>query len=112
MAMIKGMTVLLINFEEVGRDPFNQPIYKEVEEEIKNVLVSPSTPEDITTSTDLVGKKAVYTLAIPKGDTHIWENRKVKFFDTEWKTFGFVIQGIEENIPLDWNKKVMVERYG
>ena len=109
--MIKGITVILIEKKEIGKDPFNQPIYEEIEVEVNNVLVSPSTTDDVTTSTDLVGKKAVYTLGIPKGDTHEWENTKVKFFGHTWKTFGFTIQGIEENIPLSWNKKVMVERY-
>ena len=109
--MIKGITVILCEKALIGMDPFNQPIYEETEVEVNNVLVSPSTTEDITTSTDLVGKKAVYTLAIPKGDTHEWENSIVKFFGHSWKTFGFTIQGIEENIPLSWNKKVMVERY-
>lgn len=109
--MIKGITVILLEKKEVGKDPYNQPIYEETEVEVKNVLVSPSTSDDIVTSTDLVGKKAIYTLAIPKGDTHEWENAKIKFFGHTWKSFGFTLEGIEENVPLRWNKKVMVERY-
>ena len=109
--MLKGITVVLYDKVQTGVDSFNQPIYEETEIEVENVLVAPSTTDDITTSTDLVGKKAVYTMAIPKGDTHEWENKRVKFFGQEWKVFGFTIQGIEENIPLSWNKKVMVERY-
>lgn len=112
MAVIKGITIILYEPVQTGTDAFNQPIYEEEEVEIENVLVSPSTPDDITTSTDLVGKKAIYTLAIPKGDTHTWENKKVKFFDEVFQVFGFSIMGIENNIPLDWNRKVMVERYG
>lgn len=108
---IKGITVILYEMKEVGKDGFNRPIYEEVEVNIDNVLVAPSSSDDIITSTDLAGKKAVYTLAIPKGDTHTWENKKVKFFDQMWHVFGFALQGIDENIPLDWNKKVMVERY-
>lgn len=109
--MLKGITVVLYDKVQTGVDPFNQPIYEETEIEVENVLVAPSTTDDITTSTDLVGKKAVYTMAIPKGDTHEWENKRVKFFGQEWKVFGFTLQGIEENIHLSWNKKVMVERY-
>lgn len=109
--MLKGITVVLYDKVQTGVDPFNQPIYEETEIEVENVLVAPSTTDDITTSTDLVGKKAVYTMAIPKGDTNDWEDKKVKFFGREWKVFGFTLQGIEENIPLSWNKKVMVERY-
>ena len=109
--MIKGITVTLINKQEVGRDPFDKPIYEDVPIEVDNVLVSPTSTDDIVNNLELTGKKAVYTLAIPKGDTHNWEDAEVYFFDQKWKTFGFVTQGIENLIPLDWNKKVMVERY-
>lgn len=109
--MIKGVPIILYEKEKVGTDQFNQPIYEEKEIIVENVLIAPSTTDDIVTSTDLVGKKAVYTLAIPKGDTNDWENQRVKFFGNTWLVFGFTLQGIDENIPLQWNKKVMVERY-
>ena len=112
MAMIKGITVTLVVKKKMGEDAFRAPIYQISEVEVENVLVAPATSEDVITSQDLYGKKAVYTLAIPKGDTHNWENTKVKFFGKEWKTFGIPLEGIEELIPLNWNKKVMVERYG
>ncbi len=111
MSMIKGITVTLINKKEVGRDPFNKPIYKNEPVEVENVLVSPSSTDDIVNQLELTGKKAVYTLAIPKDDEHEWEDAEVIFFDERWRTFGFVTQGIDHLIPLDWNKKVMVERY-
>ena len=109
--MIKGVPIILCKKEKVGTDPFNQPFYEEKEIIVENVLIAPSTTDDIVTSTDLVGKKAVYTLAIPKGDTNDWENQRVKFLGNTWLVFGFTLQGIDENIPLQWNKKVMVERY-
>ena len=111
MSLIKGITVILYDKIKIKEDEFNQPIYEEVPIVVKNVLVAPSSTDDVVTSTDLSGKKAEYTLAIPKGDKHNWENRTVEFYGTKWKVFGFTLQGIEENIPLDWNKKVMVERY-
>ena len=109
--MIKGITVTLINKKEVGKDPFGNPIYDDVEIEVDNVLVSPVSTEDIVHTLELTGKKAVYTLAIPKGDENDWEDAEVIFFNKKWRTFGFVTEGIEHLIPLDWNKKVMVERY-
>ena len=108
---IKGITVTLINKKEVGKDPFGNPIYDDVEIEVDNVLVSPVSTEDIVHTLELTGKKAVYTLAIPKGDENDWEDAEVIFFGERWRTFGFVTQGIEHLIPGDWNKKVMVERY-
>ena len=112
MTMIKGITVTLINKKEIGKDPFGQPIVEDVSIEVENVLVTPTSTDDIINTMDLTGKKAVYTLAIPKSDTNNWEDAEVLFFGERWRTFGFVTQGIDHLIPLDWNKKVMVERYG
>src|SRR5690606_10442481 len=110
-SMIKGITVTLITKKEVGRDPFNRPIYEDVEIEVDNVLVSPVSTEDIVHTLELTGKKAVYTLAVPKGDENDWEDAEVIFFGQRWRTIGFPTEGIDHLIPLDWNKKVMVERY-
>lgn len=111
MARIKGITVTLITNQEVGKDPFGQPILEDVEIEVDNVLVSPTSTDDIVNQLNIDGKKAVYTLAIPKDDDNNWEDAEVLFFGKRWRTFGIPIQGIDHLIPLDWNKKVMVERY-
>lgn len=112
MAKIKGITVTLINKIETGKDPLGAPIYKDVEIQVDNVLVRPTSSEDIVNHLTLTGKKAVYTLAIPKGDTNVWENQEVSFFGKRWRVSGSELEGIESMIPLDWNKKVLVESYG
>lgn len=112
MAKIKGITIILVDKIEMGNDPFGNPLFEDAEINIENVLVSPTSSDDIINQMTLTGKKAVYTLAIPKGDTHDWEDKEVKFFGKRWRTFGIPLEGIEDLIPLDWNKKVMVERYG
>ena len=112
MGMIKGITVTLIDNVKTGKDPFGNPIYEDKEIEVNNVLVSPTSSDDIVNQLTLTGKKAIYTLAIPKVDTHNWEDKKVRFFGKTWHTFGEPLEGIEELIPLDWNKKVTVEHYG
>lgn len=109
--MIKGITVILYDNIQTGTDGFNHPVYAEQPITVENVLISPLTSQELITSTSLYGKKAVYTLAIPKGDTHSWENRIVEFFGRKWKTFGFMTKGIEDNIPLAWNGKIQVEAY-
>lgn len=111
MAMIKGITVELINKIEVGKDEFNHPIYREETTEVENVLVCPASASEIVDAMNLTGKKAVYNLAIPKGDNHVWKDQKVEFFGDTWQVIGFPQRGIEENIPLDWNEKWMVARY-
>lgn len=109
--MIKGITVTLYDEIEIGKDDFNHPIKELKAIEISNVLVAPTSTDDITNILNLTGRKAIYTMAIPKGDTHDWENKKVRFFDKDWRTFSIPQEGIEGLIPLCWNKKVMVERY-
>ena len=59
----------------------------------------------------LYGKRLPYTLALPKGDTHDWDNVAVGFFGQKFRTYGDVVQGIEAMLPLCWNKQVKVERY-
>ncbi|MGF2943344.1 hypothetical protein [Enterococcus xiangfangensis] len=109
---IEGITITLIDKQEVGKDPFGKPLYEDVSIPVENVLVAPTSSDDIVNQMNLTGKKAVYTLGIPKNDIHDWEDKEVKFFGQRWRTFGFPTEGIEDLIPLDWNKKVMVERYG
>lgn len=111
MAKIKGITVTLISKQQTGTDPFGAPKYEDVPIEVPNVLVTPVMSDDVVNQLNLTGRKAVYTLAIPKGDTNIWENQEVRFFGDRWRVFGIPTQGIDHLIPLDWNKKVMVERY-
>lgn len=111
MGSIKGITVTLYEQTQTGTDAFNDPIYTETAINVDNVLVYPSTQTEILETVNLYGRKAVYTLGIPKGDIHDWENRRIDFFGQSWRSFGIPSQGIEDMIPLDWNMKVTVERY-
>lgn len=106
-----GITVTLYEVTQTGTDGFGEPVYTETPTNVDNVLVSPSTPQEILDTVNLYGRKAVYTLGIPKGDEHDWENRRVDFLGESWRVFGIPTKGIEELIPLDWNMKVTVERY-
>lgn len=110
--MIRGITILLYEKRQTGTDAFHAPIYEETPIEVPNVLVGEPSAEDIVNEMQLYGKRIAYTLAIPKGDTHDWNDVTVEFFGQKWRTYGGVTQGIEAMIPLSWNKKVKVERYG
>lgn len=111
MANIKGITITLITKEEAGRDGFDHPIYVEKEETVENVLVSPVTATEAIDALDFEGKKAIYNIAIPKGDQHTWKDQIVEFFGDRWQVIGFPKRGIEENIPLDWNDIWQVAKY-
>ena len=106
-----GASVILHVRTQTGGDEFNNPVFSDTTETVANVLIGQPTTDDITTSIDLYGKRIEYMLGIPKGDTHDWEDTVVEFFGQKYRTFGHTIQGIEENIPTPWHKKVRVERF-
>jgi len=109
--MIQGITVQLNERQQNGQDAFGHSMYTDHWVDVENVLVAPASTTEILETLKLTGKKAVYNLAVPKGDSHIWKDNLVKFFGSTWRVIGFPQQGIEENIPLDWNQKWQVERY-
>lgn len=106
---IKGITVILHEQTVTGYNAFNEPVYMDKTTEVENVLVAPASEQEILDTINLTGRKAVYTLGIPKGDTHDWCNTTVEFFGKPWRTIGEPIEGIEDLIPLSWNKKVRCE---
>lgn len=116
MARIKGTSVTLYEETIIGYDGFNDPIYQEDPVTVENVLVGEPSSDEILTSTSLFGKTISYMLAIPKGDTHDWVNKKVEWVDAygithKVQTFGHPITGIEANIPtaLPWHMKMRAE---
>lgn len=111
MAGLHGITVTLYEKINVGVDEFNMNIYEPKPVQIEDVLVAPASSDDVISTTNLYGKKVVYTLGIPKGNTNNWQDSTVEFFGQKFRTFGIPQEGIEDLIPLRWNKKVYCERY-
>lgn len=111
--MIKGVTVTLKKKTKDGTDAFNRDVWKETDVTVDNVLVAPASSTEVVETMNLWGKKAVYTLGIPKGDTNVWENVRVVLpapFAGTYHTIGYPTAGIEGMIPLNWNTKVTLER--
>lgn len=106
------MTIQLLDRVKVGTDGFGKAIYENVSTSVENVLIGEPSSDEIAETLELTGKHLAYTLAIPKGDDHEWEGKRVVFWGKTFQVIGEPTQGIEENIPLSWNKKVKVERYG
>ena len=110
---MRGITIQIEVKRQVGVDLFNQPAYESSFENVDDVLVGEPSSTDIENNLTMYGKRTAYTLAIPKGDAHEWEDIQVilpaPFSDT-FRTIGQATAGIEENIPLRWNKKVHLER--
>lgn len=110
---MRGIDVVLYERTENGVDQFGNVAYEEVPVTVANVLVGTPTDTEVLTAQSLYGSKAVYVLAIPKGDAHDWSaGSRVDFFGASWKTIGYPVQTIDELTPTPWNKKVKVETYG
>ena len=112
MGRLRGRTVILYDKVETGVDPFGRSVYEDVQIEVKNVLIGNPTPQEVIDTLNLTGKRAAYTLGIPKGDAHVWTDRKIEFFGEVFHTIAIPAKGQDELIPLDWSQNVMVERYG
>lgn len=109
---MKGITITLYDREKTDVDELNNPVYTETTVSVNNVLVAPVSSTEVLDTYNLTGRKAVYQLGIPKGDTHDWSaGKKVSFFGEDWRIIELAEEGIEKLIPLQWNKKVKVERY-
>ena len=109
-----GVKVTLEKRTQTGTDPFGQPVYSTTTIDVNDVLVGEPSTEDITNTLAMYGKQVVYTLAIPKGDTNDWVDTYVSLPEPmggKYHTIGVPTAGIEENIPLRWNKKVHLEKF-
>lgn len=115
MVTLHGVTVQLIQKAETGEtDGFGHPVCSETTVRVANVLVAPVSGQEIPENLSLEGRKVVYQLGVPKGDNHNWEDTKVILpapFSGTYRTVGMSAVGIEDMIPLSWNRKVLVERY-
>ena len=109
---MRGITVTLYERTQTGTDELNHPIYAETATSVDNVLVAPVSSAELMEAYNLTGRKAVYQLAIPKGDSHEWAaGMRVDFFGQSWRIVAMPEEGIDKLVPLSWNKKVKVERY-
>jgi len=111
MARIKTTSIILIGETKTGEDDFGRPVYTTTEQEISGVLVGEPTSDEINDVLQLHGKQLAYVIALPKGDENDWIDKEVIVFGKKFRTVGEPTQGIEANIPLDWNKKVKVVVY-
>lgn len=111
-SLLKGIPVVLYLKTDTGQtDGFGDPIYTETATTVQNVLVNPIAAEALTSDLQLYGIRGAYELCLPKGDQHDWTNCRVDFFGYSWRVYTPPEEWIEAMVPLDWNRKVRVERY-
>lgn len=109
---MKGMTVQLVVKTQTGTDALGSPVYTEELVNVDDVLVGQPSTDDVNSDISLYGKRADFVLGIPRGDTHSWTDAEVVIFGNRYRTLGYPECGIDENIPLRWNRNVKVTRYG
>ena len=109
--MIQGISIILTERTQTGVNEINEPIYEETEVTVDNVLVGSPKTDETADALKLYGKELAYTLYLPKGDSHNWENATVTFFGRTFRTVGLPMTLIEENIPeaVSWNARIQVE---
>ena len=72
-----GVDITLNVKTQTDTDPFGAPVYTVTQKTVSDVLVGEPSTDDVNNVLSLYGKKVVYTLAIPKGDEHNWEDTEV-----------------------------------
>ena len=68
--MLKGIPVTLLVKTQTGLDPASRPIYSWEPVTVENVLVAPTSDEEVLSTLNLTGRRAEYVLGIPKTDAH------------------------------------------
>lgn len=108
---IHGITVTLYEKTQSGTDDFGRPVYTETPVQVDNVIVGEPMGTEAIDTLNLTGKRLAYNLGIPKGDTHTWTDRRIDFFGQSFRAIAAPTEGIEDLVPLQWNRKIQVERY-
>lgn len=109
--MIKGETVTLLVETQSDTDPFGSPIYTTQNVDVKNVIVGSPSSDSAVAELNLFGKRIAFTLGIPKGDTHDWNDKIVIIRGARYRTYGFPLTQTDANVPGMWNTQVKVEKY-
>lgn len=110
---MRGVTVTLKQKTQSGTDALGQPIYTTTDVNISDVLVGKPESSDVENALTMYGKRIAYTLAIPKGDTHVWYKSQVTLpapWSSTFNVIGDVVETIDANTPTRWNRIVQLER--
>lgn len=82
--MLKGIDITLYEKTQSGTDEADAPVYTETPITVHNVLVGEPSSEAVVTELQLTGRRIAYTLALPKGDAHDWNNVRVAFLGPDF----------------------------
>jgi len=104
-SVISGEMVTVFAYAEVGRDDMNTPIYAWAPEQtVGNVLVGPSSTDDLDGSTRPEGVEVVLALHWPKTYTGSLRGKLVEVRGTQYAVVGDPQPYTAANTPGAWNR--------
>lgn len=100
---LRGETVIVKTFEATGdADEYNEATYTETLETVENVLVAPSTSQDIGEDRPLGAQKG-FSLCFPKSYGRPLENAEVQVRGEWYRVVGSSDVYDPAICPTDWN---------
>ena len=110
--MIRGITVTVLRPNPTGRDRLNNVTYGEpTREVVENVLVAPSTTEDMEAAREH-GTDTALTLHFPKAYTGDLRGCSVELpapYSDTYRVVGVPKPYLDANCPTPWHMPVTVE---
>lgn len=108
--MISGMEVEVVRRTMTGRDEMGEPIFSESHEPVGNVLVTPSSTDEMDETNRAFGISCELTLHFPKDYTASLEGCSVIVYGDEYRVLGDPQPYMPENTPTPWNREAKVAR--
>ena len=108
MSLIKGAEATVLRPVEGAVDSMGEPTVSWEDERVENVLMSPSSADDMGADRPN-GVTADVTLHFPKGYGKTLRGCKVRFRGVTYRVVGNPQPYMEENTPGDWNLPVECE---
>ena len=107
--LLPKTSVTVIRRQEVGKDPFNAPIYENVREDVDGVLVTPGATSDLDASRP-EGVRVVYTIHFPKGYGKALKGCLVQHLGDTYRVIGDPQPYLDDGTPGPWDMAAEVER--
>lgn len=108
--MISGTTVTVTRRVMTGRDEMGEPVFSTQSESVGNVLVAPSSTDEMDETNRAYGVTCELTLHFPKDYTQSLEGCTVAVYGGTYRVLGDPQPYMAANTPTPWNRPVKVAR--
>lgn len=108
--MISGTSVTVLRRVLSSRDEMGEPVFATSTETVGNVLVTPSSTDEMDETNRAFGVTCELTLHFPKSYTASLDGCAVEVSGVEYRVLGDPQPYMPENTPTPWNRPVKVAR--